>query len=223
MASEPASSDTQTISAEEEGSSGPELSGPGIWELFRTWAGVGFQSFGGGASAQFLIQEAFIEKHAWITREEYLHLWGLCVFVPGVNMISFTVLLGRKLGGVWGIAASLGGLLGPSAIITCLLAALFKHIQGIAAVQSVLRGVIPATAGVMLLVGVNFARPLLRRAYTEGYAVLLVSGLFIIVCALAVIFLKLSVIVVILGAIALGAAIFTPRKRPALSDRKRVG
>ncbi len=198
---------------------------PGLWPLFRTWAGVGFQSFGGGASAQFLIQQAFIERHGWITREEYLHLWGLCVFVPGVNMISFTVLVGRKLGGVKGIVASLAGLLLPSAAITCLLAAIFQHIQGSHAVQSVLRGVIPATAGVMLLVGLNFARPLLRRAYTEGYAVLLVSAAFIAICALIVIVLKLTVIVVILGAIALGAVIFTPwtRKRHLRAEHERAG
>ena len=29
---------------------------PGPWRLFRLWAGIGFQSFGGGASTQFLIQ-----------------------------------------------------------------------------------------------------------------------------------------------------------------------
>jgi chromate transporter len=196
---------------------------PGLWPLFRTWAGVGFQSFGGGASAQFLIQQAFIDRQGWITREEYLHLWGLCVFVPGVNMISFTVLVGRKLGGVKGIVASLAGLLLPSAAITCLLAAIFVHIQGIEAVQAVLRGVIPATAGVMLLVGLNFARPLLRRAYTEGYAVLLVSAAFILACALVVIFLKVTVIVVILGAIALGALIFTPRKRHRRAEHERAG
>jgi chromate transporter len=195
---------------------------PGTWPLFRTWAGVGFQSFGGGASAQFLIQQAFIDKHRWITREEYLHLWGLCVFVPGINMLAFTVLVGRKLGGVRGIVASLAGLLVPSAAITCLLAAIFKHIEGVAAVQAVLRGVIPATGGVMLLVGLNFARPLLRWGYREGMVWLILSCAFIIACALGVILLGLSVIVVILGAIVLGALVFTPQGRRAREEAERA-
>ena len=79
-------------------------------------------------------------------------------------MIALTVLIGRKLGGVRGIIASLAGLLLPSATITCFLAAIFQHIAGVAAVGAVLRGIVPATGGVMLLVGSNFAGPLLRRA-----------------------------------------------------------
>ena len=75
---------------------------PGPWQLFRIWATVGFQSFGGGSSAQFLIQRAFIEQHGWLTAEEYLHLWGLCILTPGINMIALTVLIGRKLGGARG-------------------------------------------------------------------------------------------------------------------------
>jgi chromate transporter len=183
---------------------------PGIWRLFRIWASVGLQSFGGGASTVFLIQRAFIEKHRWLSMEEFMHLWNLCILTPGINLVALTILIGRKLGGVWGIVASLAGLLLPSAAITCLLAVIFKQIEQLAAVQAVLRGVIPATGGIMLLVGLNFALPLVRRGYKEGVLYLLASSVLIIACALAVILLKLSVIVVILGAVVLGALLFSP-------------
>jgi chromate transporter len=195
---------------------------PSPWQLFRLWAAIGFQSFGGGASAQFLIQRAFIEKHGWLTAEEYLHLWGLCILTPGINMIALTVLIGRKMAGVAGIVASVAGLLLPSATITCVLAALFEHLAGVAAVQQALRGIVPATGGVMLLVGANFARPLLRRGYDEGAPALLASCALIIACALAVILLKLSIIVVILGAIGLGALLFTRRPAPPIVEEKQV-
>ncbi len=187
---------------------------PGIWRLFRIWASVGLQSFGGGASTVFLIQRTFIEKHRWLSMEEFMHLWNLCILTPGINLVALTILIGRKLGGVWGIVASLAGLLLPSATITCLLAVIFKQIEQLAAVQAVLRGVIPATGGIMLLVGLNFALPLVRRGYKEGVLYLLASSVLIIACALAVILLKVSVIVVILGAVVLGALLFSPGSAP---------
>ena len=188
---------------------------PTIWQLFRIWAGIGLQSFGGGASTTFLIQRVFIEKHKWLSMEEFLHLWNLCLLTPGINLVALTVLIGKKLGGAWGIAASLAGLLVPSATITCLLAALFMQIEHIAAVQAVLRGVVPATGGIMLLVGLNFSLPLIRKSYKEGMLYLLGSSGMLLACALAVIFLKLSVIVVVVGAVFLGALFFSSQPVPS--------
>src|SRR2546423_11697864 len=108
---------------------------PSKWLLFRIWASVGLQSFGGGASTTFLIQRAFIEKHRWLSMEEFMYFWNLCVLTPGINLVALTVLIGKKLGGVWGIVVSLAGLLLPSAAITCLLAATFLQVENIAAVQ----------------------------------------------------------------------------------------
>ena len=184
---------------------------PGKWLLFRIWASVGLQSFGGGASTNFLIQRMFIEKYRWLTIEEFAHFWNLCILTPGINLIALTTLIGKKLGGTWGIVVSLAGLLLPSATITCLLAVIFTRIEHVAAVQAVLRGVIPATGGIMLLVGVNFALPLIQRGYKEGALHLLASSVLVIACALVVILLKLSVIVVVLGAASLGTLFFSPR------------
>src|SRR5438876_3026867 len=194
---------------------------PSKWLLFRIWASVGLQSFGGGASTTFLIQRAFIEKHRWLSMEEFVYFWNLCVLTPGINLVALTVLIGKKLGGTWGIVASLAGMLLPSATITCLLAAIFKQIEHIAAVQAIFRGVIPATGGIMLVVGLNFALPLIRKGYKEGLFFLIVSGILTIACALAVIFLKLSVIIVILGAAFLGTLFFSSRSAPRLHDEEQ--
>ncbi|HCJ32793.1 MAG TPA: hypothetical protein DHV65_00615, partial [Ktedonobacter sp.] len=48
-----------------------------------------------------------------------MHLWNLCIFTPGINLVALTVLIGRKLGGTWGIVVSLAGMLLPSAMVTC--------------------------------------------------------------------------------------------------------
>jgi chromate transporter len=195
--------------------------GPGKWQLFRIWASIGLQSFGGGASTTLLIQRAFIDKHKWLSIEEFMRLWNLCLLTPGINLVALTVLIGRKLGGAWGIAVSLAGLLLPSATITCLITVGFSSIQHLPVVQAILRGVVPATGGIMLLVGLNFALPLIRRSYKEGILYLLASGVLIIAYALAVILLKLSVIVVVLGAAFLGALFFSSKSDVPLLQQEQ--
>ncbi len=194
---------------------------PGTWKLFRLWASIGLQSFGGGASTTFLIQRTFTEKYTWLSMEDITRFWSLCILTPGINLVALTVLIGRKLGGTWGIVASLAGLLLPSAIITCLLTALFTQIEHVAAVQAILRGVIPATGALMLLVGVNFALPIFRRSYKEGFFYMTGSIAVMLACFLAVILLKLSVIVVILGAVLLGALFFAPKPSPPFNEEQR--
>ena len=73
----------------------------------------------------------------------------------------------------------------------------------------------------MLLVGLNFALPLIRRGYKEGALYLLASSVLIIACALAVILLKLAVIIVVLGAVVLGALFFSPGPPSPLLKEKQ--
>src|SRR5262245_22898768 len=124
----------------------PQQPQPSTWQLFGIWAGIGLQSFGGGASTTLLIQRTFIERRRWLTIEEFTHLWGLCLLTPGINLIAVTALIGKRFGGTRGIVASLAGLLLPSAAITCLLAALFVRVEHTAVARAALRGIVPATA-----------------------------------------------------------------------------
>jgi len=194
---------------------------PGAWQLFRLWAGIGFQSFGGGASTQFLIQDQFTARHDWLTPEELLHFLSLCTLTPGINIIALTILIGRKLAGVPGIIASLAGLLLPSAGITCLLAALITRFENYPAVPAALRGVVPATAGAMFLVGVNYMRPLARTARRDGLGALLASAVIIAASALSIIFFRIPVVLVVLVAIGLGVVLFPAR--PLAEEERREG
>jgi len=194
---------------------------PSNWQLLRLWTTIGLQSFGGGASTTFLIQRTFIEKNKYLTAEEFTHFWSLCIPTPGINLVAVTILIGRRLGGAWGVLASLSGLLLPSALITCLLATIFKQIEHLPAVQAIIRGVIPATGALMLMVAFNFAGPILRKSSKEGKRSLLAHSAVIALCTLAVILLKLSAIVIVVGAIIVGALCFSPKPEPASQEGER--
>src|SRR5256714_1627014 len=136
---------------------------PSKWLLFRIWASVGLQSFGGGASTTFLIQRAFIEKHRWLSMEEFMYFWNLCVLTPGINLVALTVLIGKKLGGVWGIVVSLAGVILPSAAITWLLSATFLQVEDIAAGPAGFIGGGTGAGGNILICRPYFSAPLFRR------------------------------------------------------------
>lgn len=188
---------------------------PTLRQLFRIWAAIGLQSFGGGASTTFLIQQTFIEERGWLSMEEFLRLWNLCLLTPGINLIAVTTLIGKRLGGARGIAVSLAGLLLPSATITCLLTAGFQSVEHLPAVQAMLKGIVPATGGIMLVVALRFAVPLMKSGWNEGKIILLASIMMILVVAVALIALKLSVVIVIVGAALLGSGLFRPPAHPA--------
>jgi chromate transporter len=179
------------------------------WLLLRIWGTIGLQSFGGGASTLFLIQHEFMDKRNWLTQEEFNRLWSLCLMTPGINIIAVTVLIGRKLGGFRGIVASLVGLLLPSAAITCLLTAGFQVVENSHIVQAILRGVIPATGGIMLLVGMRFAVPLLKQGRVDGLLKLSISLAIIAGVAVTIIVFKIMIPLVLLCAALVGIAFFS--------------
>ncbi len=192
---------------------------PGAWKIFLIWASIGLQSFGGGTSTTFLIIREFVEKRHWLTMEDYLHLWSLCFFAPGINLVALTILIGKRLGGATGVVAALAGMLLPSVIITCLLSVGFQLIQHLAAVQAILKGVIPATAGLMLLVAINTALPQLKTARKEGILSLVADIILILLCAIAIIIWQIPVVVTLPALAILGIVLFT---RPLFTAKKEI-
>jgi chromate transporter len=197
------------------GNGSPAPVPPGAWTLLRLWSGIGLKSFGGGASTQLLIRRTFVDERGLLGDAELAHLWNLCLFTPGINLISLTVLIGRKLGGSRGILVSLLGMLLPSAVVTGCLSAGFEALRHSSTIHSILRGVVPATAGIMAVVAVGFARPVLGPAWKEEPPTLLISLVLVLATALAIIVLKVSVIVVVAVVALLGAAFFTSRHSAA--------
>jgi chromate transporter len=196
---------------------------PGPWRLFRLWASIGFQSFGGGASTQYLIQREFTERNPWLTQEELVRYLALCTLTPGINLIALTILIGRKLAGAWGITASLAGMLLPSSAITCVLAALFTQVADQPGIQAALRGVVPATAGAMLYVGVNFARPLARSAVREKGRALVVSIALVVAAVSAIVVARIPVAFVVIAALGLGGVLFPVQVEPVPGGERGEG
>jgi chromate transporter len=178
---------------------------PSWWLLFRIWLGLGLQSFGGGAATLFLIRRTAVERQHWLTAEEFARDWSICFIAPGINLLAMTILIGYRVAGIVGSLISLVGLLLPSVTITIVLTAFYASFQHMAAVQAALRGIVPATIGLGLLLTVQMARPLLTASHLEGRVSWVVSLFLLAGSAAAAAFGQLPVFVVYCGAGVLAA------------------
>lgn len=182
-----------------------EAGRPSLWLLLRVWFMLGLQSFGGGMATLYLIRRAVVERHRWLTAEEFTRDWALCQAAPGINLLCMTILVGRQVAGLAGALVSLVGLLLPSVTLTILMIALYADLRTLAVVQAALHGVVPGTIGLGLLLTVNMARPLLVRSYHESASSLVVGVFLLVGSALGVLVWRLPVIVVLCSAGAIGA------------------
>ena len=174
--------------------------------LLKVWLVLSIQSFGGGLATLALIRRAVVDEEAWLSEAEFGRDWGLVQLAPGINLLALTILIGRRVAGAWGIAASLFGLLLPSVALTILLTAGYARVQQVLWVQAALRGIVPAVVGLGLLTAWQIAAPLLRGSREAGRGRLALSLLILLGSGLAAWRGHLPVLVILLTGGLLGAA-----------------
>jgi chromate transporter len=172
---------------------------PSLWELFITFLFLGVQSFGGGTSTFIMIHQTSV-KRGWLSEEEFVRDYALSQIAPGINLLKLTILIGNRLRGRSGLVVSLIGLLLPSAAVTALMTAGFSAIRSQPVVQAAMKGILPATIGLSLAMGVQMAAPLLSGAYKEGPVRLGANIVIVALAALMMAFTNISPILVLLMA-----------------------
>lgn len=175
------------------------------WLIFRVWLVLGLQSWGGGSATLMLIRQELVQRRAWLNEADFTRYWAICQIAPGINLLGMTVLTGWRLAGVRGAAMALFGLMLPSVTITIALTAIYAGVRDLPVVAAALRGVIPATVGLGLLLCWQMGRPLVDEARAQGLADLLVALVLLGGSAAALILWRPSAILVLFVAGLIGA------------------
>lgn len=188
------------------------------WLLFKTWASIGLQSFGGGTATLYLMRRETVERRQWLTDEEFSRYWAICQVAPGINILGQTVLIGWRVAGAIGIVLSLIGLLMPSVIVTTLIAASYTGVRDQPLVQNALHGILPATVGMGLLLIYQMIRPPLVASRREGRFSLGLSIALVLLSAVLAGMGTISIVLVLWGVggiAALASWLISRRKREA--------
>lgn len=152
----------------------PNPVAPKLHELFIAFSLISVSGFGG---VLYWSRRMMVDERKWMTAEEFNEAYALCNFLPGPNIVNFSVVFGRKVGGAVGALAALLGLLGPPFLLVTLLGLIYARYGDIAALQRVLAGVAAAAAGLTISTGLKMAGPLLRQRLGFAHAVAIAAFL----------------------------------------------
>lgn len=171
-----------------------------LGQFFGAWARVGLQSFGGGSTTLYLMRQLCVTTHAWVDDTEFAEYWGIVQVAPGINILGQTALIGWKVARLTGAVVALLGLLLPSISITIAMTALYAMIRTNPWVAAAIRGMIPATAGIGLILVAQMIRPAWQHAQQEGRASMAISLAVLITAPLLLMFTSLPAVVLLWGA-----------------------
>jgi chromate transporter len=179
---------------------------PSVGALFVAFARMSVAGFGGVLP---FARRGIVEQHRWMTADEFNETFALCHFLPGPNIVNFTMVFGSRLRGIPGGIAAFTGLLGPPVVIMTILAALYQRFGEIDALRRILAGVSCVAVGLLISVVFRMMMPLVKRR--DVIAVVMLAAVFV-----AIGLLRLPLAAVLLVAIPLSIAItFARRARTA--------
>ena len=164
---------------------------PSLAELFQAFALVSISAFGGALP---WARRTIVEKNRWMTTEEFNETFALSQFLPGPNVINFSLVFGSRFGGAAGAAVALAGLLGPPLIIVAVLAVLYERYGDIEALSRILAGITAAAVGLLVAVVAKMAAPMFLKRWNSApvFALLAFAGVALMHWPLPWVFLGLA-------------------------------
>lgn len=130
-------------------------------KLFLTMFKIGLFTFGGGYAMLALLENEFVEKRGWLTKEEFLNMLAIAESTPGPIAINSATYIGYRTAGVLGSAFATLGVCLPSFIIIYIISLFFDAFLKLKFVQYAFLGIracvvyLIASAGFKLLKGLK--------------------------------------------------------------------
>jgi chromate transporter len=165
----PLDSSPAAVSAPELATAPPPI--PSVPALFFAFARMSLAGYGGVLP---FARRGIVEQHRWMTADEFNETFALCHFLPGPNIVNFSMVFGARLRGIVGGIAAFAGLLLPPMLVMIVLAALYAHFGKIESLRHVLAGVACAAVGLLIATVLRMLMPLFKRRDITGFVMLLV-------------------------------------------------
>ena len=142
-------------------------------DLFLTFSELTLYSFGG---ALFWSRRMFVEKRRWLTENEFVEILSVAQLLPGANGVNMAVIVGYRLAGFVGSAASLAGFIAAPCAIVVALAILYRNFGSMPLARDALAGMAVVAVGLIIAMAAKIAKVLQRKPLPWMFALAAFTG-----------------------------------------------
>jgi chromate transporter len=167
--------------------------------IFLVFLKIGTFSFGGVYSMLTFFERELVEKHKWLTHDEYIESVAIGQMTPGPPIVNTGICIGYKLKKIKGALTTVVGQAFTGTVLAILLAIFYIKTKGNVLLISIMKGVGAAVVGLLLSIIYKMAIKTIKDYKTALFAL---SAFF----ALAV--FKLNPIGLILASGILGLIVY---------------
>lgn len=146
-------------------------------DLFLTFARVGAGTFGGGYAMLPLLQREVVDARHWATEEDLIDYYAIGQCTPGVIAVNAATFIGQKVKGVRGAIAATAGMITPSLLIICVIAACLQQFSHLPLVQNAFAGIRIAVCALML----RAVWTMLRKCVVDAPTACILVAAFVLV------------------------------------------
>ena len=179
-----------------------------LFKLFWSTLYLSAFTFGGGYVIVSLMKKKFVDELGWIDEEEMLDLVAIAQSSPGAIAVNGAIVVGYKLEGLVGVAASIAGTIIPPFVIISVISFFYELFASNVYVQQVLTGMQSGVGSVIACVVFDMGSGIVRSKS-------ILSMCIMVAAFVAGYIFNINVVLIILACGLLGAAV-------TLAKRKKV-
>src|SRR5882762_4579714 len=120
-----------------------------LGEIAAAFLKLGFVAFGGAVAHIAMMEEEFVRRRGWLTKEEFVDRVGAVNLLPGPSSTEMAIYLGQLRGGLPGLLIAGAAFILPSALMMCAMAWAYVRYGALPQIAGVLWGVKPVVVALI--------------------------------------------------------------------------
>jgi chromate transporter len=175
----------------------PEHARGTVGEVAVVFLKLGLLAYGGLAGFVAMMRREVVEKHRWVSDQEFLDLLGICNLLPGPTAVEMAIVLGYERAGWLALFLAGGLFILPASLLVLALAWAYVHYGSLPVAQWILYGVNPIVIAIIADALWGLTRTAMKNVWLALMAV----------AVIALYFRGVPILAILAGAVLLGGIV----------------